>query len=139
VPRTYPTQGGPGSFPLCEGGHRERLPDLAPAGVDLPHLAGLRVTDRDDADVRQLQLARVDDLHREDLVLRGQLAHRALPGRLELAVDLAVLGGEEVGHDHPQSTLALRPGHRLECSGQIAAVRLPSPLNCSASSARSRP
>ena len=125
MPRTYPTQSGPGSFPLRQRGHLRTLPGPCAGGCRSPAPAPVSGSPIVTTPMLgQLQLPRVDDLDREDLVPRGELAHRALPGRLERLSISPSSGVEEVGHDHPESALALRPGHRLERGGQVAAARL---------------
>ncbi len=64
------------------------------AGVDLELRPRLRIGERQDADGRQRQLARVADLDDEDLVASGQRAQRAGPG-LRIA--------QQVGDDHHET------------------------------------
>jgi len=64
-------------------------PQLAAPGLHLAPPTGLGIDEREHADRRQLELARVDHLDRKDLVASAEAAQRPLPARL----------GEEVGDD----------------------------------------
>ena len=61
------------------GRRREPLAEPPVARVDLQLLPGLGVLDEDDADVRQLALARVDEPHGEQLVALVEEVEVALP------------------------------------------------------------
>ena len=58
---------------------RNRAPEPRVAGVDVELLAGLRVVHQDRPDVRQVDLAGVDETDREELVAAVEQLQRALP------------------------------------------------------------
>ena len=74
VRRAGPAQGPAYRLPLLRGRGGVPRPQPAVPGRDLAPVAGLRVDERDHADVRQLQLARVGDLDGEDLVAGAEAA-----------------------------------------------------------------
>ena len=78
---------------------REPLAEPPVAGVDLQLLAGLGVLDEDEADVRQLALARVDEPDGEQLVALVEQVEAALPAGL----------ADEVGHDDDERAAPDRP------------------------------
>ena len=87
----------------------EPRPELGVAGRHLQRLPGLGVDDGQQADVGQLQLPRVEDLDRQQLVPGRQRAQRALP----------VAVAEEVRHDDDQAAAPRGPAQRLQRGGEV--------------------
>ena len=90
--------------PLLGGGVGEALAQLPLGRVDVELAPGLRVDEPDVADVRQLLLARVADLDRDDRVPGGDSEHRRPP----------VARAAEVGDDDGERALPCDPGDLRE-------------------------
>ena len=90
--------------PLLRGGVREALPQPPLGRVDVELAPRLRVDEPDVADVRQLLLARVPDLDRDDRVPGGEPEQRRPP----------VARAAEVGDDHGERALPRDPGDLRE-------------------------
>ena len=86
---------------LGRGGVGEAVAELLAAGVDAELSAGLGVDEPELAGVRQLLLARVADLDRDDVVAAGELEQRPAPVARPAEVgdddDERALAGERVG------------------------------------------
>ena len=101
--------------PRCSaGGLGVPAAQLGVGGLHLVQLTGLRVGEGEHADVRQLQLARVDDLDGQHVVPHAELAQRAGP-----AVDRR----QEVGDDHGHPAPARRPVEHVDQRAEVGAAR----------------
>ena len=69
----------------------QAVPEAGIAGIDRPLAPGLGILDHEQADVRQAELARVDDLNGDDLAATPEARQRRAPG--------ADLGNEVRHHD----------------------------------------
>ena len=98
VRRARPADGRRPRAASTIGGLGQTSAESLVARVDGPLAPALRILDHEQANVRESQLARVDDLHGDDLAATSKPRQRRAPG---------VGGGDEVGdHDRePASSL----------------------------------